>query len=438
MTSTPTNSPTSSDALAGFLLRHPRLERALPWVWRSRAGSPFLGLIARTLTRQARTQGLRSLIDELADGCPEDPAGDEFDQRFIAGFAASNASRDKWTAFIKGLSTLDPHIRKGLLRTWIQVAGLRQAQRKAQRLRDANAKLRRSYPFDAFVTPFGACNLSCVGCYTASQLGTQSARLDDLAYVVAELRRLHVAHIMLVGKGEPFFDQASRDLLFAITRRHRDILFSVYTNGTLIESADIDRLRARPNLVPIISVDGFQASNDARRGFGVFGLATSAMRAMKQAGLFFGYISTVFRENAVEITSQPFTDAMADLGCRFGLYSMFLTLGERTNQHMRLLEPERSQYADRLGQLQAAARIPVLDLDGLEAHVGCRAKHGATVSIDPISGHVTPCIRRPVSGADCNLLDGHRPGRLAEILASPAFVAFRSEESGSDCPAYGL
>lgn len=412
------------------------MDRVLPWLWNGRIGTPFVSLIASATARYARKNGIRSLVDEFAGVSCENHTDMDFDDQFIAGFATTADSRDKIATFIEDLSTLDPCVRKGLLRTWIRIAGLGHSHRQAQKIRDREAKVTRFYPLEATITPFGSCNLRCTGCYTADQLGGPSACFDDLDYIVTELRRLHVTHVLLVGKGEPFFDQASRDLLFGITRRNPNMLFSVYTNGTLIQEKDIARLRSTPNLVPLISIDGFRESNDTRRGLGVFQRATDAMRKMKQARLFFGYISTVFRDNQAEITSERFVAEMAELGCRFGMYSMFLTMGDNPYRSMRLLESELKRYNENFTRLQKVVRIPLLDIDGVESHVGCRAKHGSTVFIDALAGQVAPCIRQTISPPECNLFIDRHPGRLAEILASPFFTTFRAAKSIHTCPAY--
>jgi sulfatase maturation enzyme AslB (radical SAM superfamily) len=204
----------------------------------------------------------------------------------------------------------------------------------------------------------------------------------------------------------------------------------------LVEDADLDRLRAHPNLVLLVSLDGLAAHNDARRGAGVFRRVTETLRNMQRARLFFGFISTVYRANHVEVTSEAFVNAMAELGCRFGVTSLFLTVGESPHRPMRLLPAERAQYLERLAQLQPVSPIPVIDLDGVEAHVGCRAQHGLTVYVDAITGQVAPCIRHPVAAPDCNLFDAPRPGRLAEILASSCFAEFRAQPPFLRCPAF--
>jgi sulfatase maturation enzyme AslB (radical SAM superfamily) len=424
-----------TDRFAEFLLRHPLLERALPHVWQGRIGTPLVGMLAGAVAREVRTQGLSQIIDGFTDPCMVDE--NSFDDRFLLAFARTPASREKLVAFVEDLSTLDPRVRKGLLRTWIRMAGLGYAHRRAQKKRDEAADVVRCYPLDAAVTPFGSCNLRCTGCYAAGQLGSPSARFEDLDYVVAELSRFHVAHVLLVGRGEPFFDDASRALLFRTVRRNPHILFSVYTNGTLIQEKDVARLRRCPNLVPLVSLDGLRATNDARRGDGVFERATAAMRKMHDARLLFGFISTVFRANQAEVTGERFVAAMADLGCRFGVYSMFLT-GDCCHKPMSLLPAERQRYGEDLRCLQESARIPVLDIDGLENHVGCRAAFGSTVFIDAISGQVAPCIRVPASPPECNLFADRRAGRLADILASPFFQAFRARKFAHQCPAFDL
>ena len=375
---------------------------------------------------------MRAVVDAFAfDGA----TATDFEGRFLARLTRTEASRNRLAAFLSDLSGLHPKTKAGLLCAWVHAAGTTFVHREKLRLLDRREGVVRSHPLDAIVAAFGACNLSCQGCYTAPELGGSSASAADLDFILRELRRQHVAHVFLAGKGEPFFDGASRDLLFGTARRHRQLLFSVYTNGTTLDDADVARLRRAPNLIPLISVDGPEAVNDLRRGMGTFGKVTGAMRRLRDAGLLFGFVSTVFKGNHAAVLEPGFLQAMRACGCRFGGFSAFFSPDPRVALAMGLPRAERERFAQALATAQVASPLPLLDLDGAEAHVGCRARHGATLYIDALTGQVAPCVRDPRSPPGCSLFPHRRPGRLAEILDSEFFRAYRSVTTHT-CPAF--
>lgn len=83
------------------------------------------------------------------------------------------------------------------------------------------------------------------------------------------------------------------------------------------------------------------------------------------------------------------------------------------------------------------APIPLFDIDGVEAHFGCRAKHGATVYVAAISGRVSPCIRAPLACAGGAIYDPASRNRLSEILESEPFRQYRADCHGLEvCEAF--
>jgi hypothetical protein len=77
--------------------------------------------------------------------------------------------------------------------------------------------------------------------------------------------------------------------------------------------------------------------------------------------------------------------------------------------------------------------MPLIDLDEVEAQIGCRSRAGASVYVDAASGAVTPCIRMPFSPASCRLAP--EVGRtLGRVLEDPFFLRYRAP---STAPSFG-
>ena len=81
----------------------------------------------------------------------------------------------------------------------------------------------------------------------------------------------------LLAGGEPMM---RKDILEAVAEV-KDMIFPIFTNGTLIGPSYMDFLRKNLNMVPIISIEGTGMDTDERRGQGVFRRATPTLKTMQ-------------------------------------------------------------------------------------------------------------------------------------------------------------
>ena len=107
----------------------------------------------------------------------------------------------------------------------------------------------------------GACNLSCEGCY-ASKYSTQSDMPAALFQrVVDEAADMGVDLITVLG-GEPFI----RTDLLEVIAANPETDFQIFTNGTLVTPAHVERLAKLGNAALMLSIEGDERTTDARRG----------------------------------------------------------------------------------------------------------------------------------------------------------------------------
>ncbi|GAG13388.1 unnamed protein product, partial [marine sediment metagenome] len=119
-------------------------------------------------------------------------------------------------------------------------------------------------PFSIFSIT-GKCNLSCTGCYANLLHLSDRPELSNerIGRLLSEARDLGVS-IMLIAGGEPLL----REGLFDLTAQVPEILFLLFTNTTLLDDTVVERLKAQPHVVPILSLEGDETLTDARRGAG--------------------------------------------------------------------------------------------------------------------------------------------------------------------------
>lgn len=72
----------------------------------------------------------------------------------------------------------------------------------------------------------------------------------------------------VVGKGEPFLDDARGLALLGAIRRRRELYFTLATSALHLSPALCDAAARTPNVLLLLSIDGFEALHDERRGVG--------------------------------------------------------------------------------------------------------------------------------------------------------------------------
>ena len=133
------------------------------------------------------------------------------------------------------------------------------------------------------------CNLHCKGCYarsngiaeddTEQQKSTLSP--EQWQTIFTEAAGMGINFSLIAG-GEPFM---RKDILEKIAEV-KDMIFPIFTNGTLIGPSYIKFLKDHLNMVPIISIEGTAMGTDDRRGQGVFKRAIQSMEMLKAEDLF--------------------------------------------------------------------------------------------------------------------------------------------------------
>lgn len=302
---------------------------------------------------------------------------------------------------------------------------------KMQRLFEKSAKRRKEIleKEGLEVPPFlissiaTTCNLHCKGCYARSN-GIANDNADDSKPtltpsqwrdIFTEAASMGINFSLLAG-GEPMM---RRDILEQVAEV-KDMIFPIFTNGTLISPTNLKFLTEHLNMVPVISLEGTAAGTDERRGKGVFQRALLSMEMLKREQLFFGTSITVTTANMEQVTSHEFLDQLRGYGCKLVFYVEYvpteqgtehLALGdEQVVQMETVLEERRAEYDD----------IIFLSFPGDEKELGgCLASGRGFFHIGP-DGSAEPCPFSPFSDSNVAQID------LRQALQSPLFRKIRT------------
>ena len=126
------------------------------------------------------------------------------------------------------------------------------------------AKYNCNVPWAILLDPTSACNLRCTGCWAAEYGHNLSLDLDTLDSIIRQGKKLGTYMYIYTG-GEPM---VRKDDLIRLCELHPDCEFLSFTNGTLIDEAFCQEMLRVKNFIPSISLEGFEAANDGRRGSG--------------------------------------------------------------------------------------------------------------------------------------------------------------------------
>jgi len=311
-----------------------------------------------------------------------------------------------------------PRKRKGQLAELALRQALRRAEDRLNERRSRFVERSRSRLRWLVVATTDACNLRCTGCYAKPVWAHRHVAFARLEYLASEAERMGAEAFVVTGWGEPFFDRRDKANLSRLVRAHPGLMFAVFTNGTLITEEDLDAMKSLGNLILLLSLDGLEATNDARRGKQVFRRVEQTARQLNRRGVIFGISTTVTSAKYKEVTSVEFTDAVREWGAFWVLYLRFSAYPIHGEGAWLALDNEQVlAYYRLLAAARESQPMPLIDADKSEALLGgCQAQQGSLAFVDAVSGRVAPCVKLPFAPPSHNLFDDTSPGRLAELL----------------------
>ena len=287
---------------------------------------------------------------------------------------------------------------------------------------------------NAFIPPFliasvtSLCNMNCKGCYVrgigscgdaADEMITAGEMMTagDWRSIFRQAKDLGICFVIVVG-GEPLL----RPDVLKCAAEFPEILFPVFTNGSLMTDEYYELFDKHRNLVPILSLEGGRAATDERRGEGTFSQLLGSMDEMQQRGLLFGASITATTENLRDVTDADFVTDMQKLGCRAVFYVDYVS----TADDDKALEPgdnERGYMKETISRFREDyPEMIFISFPGDEkASGGCLAAGRGFFHINAYGG-AEPCPFSPYS--DVNVKDTP----LSDVMESKLFRALR--ESG--------
>jgi len=231
------------------------------------------------------------------------------------------------------------------------------------------------------------CNLNCKGCYASKRMkeGHEELSLERIDQLFHEASELGIGVIMIAG-GEPLMRP---EILWAASE-YRDIIFPVFTNGSMLNPGSISYFKQNRNLVPILSIEGNRDFTDQRRGDGMHARVIHAMEQLQKTRRLFGMSVTLTRENFEEVTHHRWLQKHHNMGS--GLFFLVEYVPQSENElHLCLTEEQKEVLQERLIALRKQIPALFVSLPGDESkYGGCLAAGRGFIHVSA-DGSLEPC-----------------------------------------------
>ena len=277
-------------------------------------------------------------------------------------------------------------------------------------------------PWAILLDPTSACNLHCKGCWAAEYGNKLNLTFDEIDDIIRQGKEMGTYFYIYTG-GEPLVRK--KDLI-KLCEKHNDAIFMCFTNATLIDEEFANDMLRVKNFVPVISVEGYEETTDARRGQGTFQKVHKAMALLKSKRLPFGTSICYTSQNIETVSSEEYLDQLVEWGAFFAWYFHYMPVGNDAVPEL-LPNPEQREFMyHRIRDIRATKPIFAMDFQNDGEYVGGCIAGGRRYLHINANGDCDPCVFIHYSNANI------RDMSLLDVLHSPIFMAYHDGQPFND------
>lgn len=279
----------------------------------------------------------------------------------------------------RSLTELSPRILYKAFRLWVWKGGFALSAYK-KRLKNGDL-----FPPFLFFALTNACSLSCRGCWNR-WVNPESLDPEDVERTIRTCADQSAWFHTFLG-GEPLMYPE----IWKIIQKHPECYFQIITNAQILDHQAIEKIQKWGNITPLISIDGFARSNDARRGEGSFRAATDACRELQKKRILYGVATVVNALNFDEVLSEQYVDYFIKTGAMYLWYYIYRPVGSDPAPDLALDADQIVAFRRRL--LDLRKKMPIILIDtywDAKGKAVCPAVKGLGFHIGP-KGGIEPC-----------------------------------------------
>ena len=146
------------------------------------------------------------------------------------------------------------------------------------------------------------------------------------------------------------------------------------------------------NLVPAISLEGFEEATDDRRGNGVYQKVIHAMELLRKKKLIYGISCCYTSANYNSITSEEFYDSLIDLGAYFVWYFHYMPVGNNAAPQLLPTPEQRIGVYEKIRKYRATKPLFAMDFQNDAEYVGGCIAGGRRYLHINANGDIDPCV----------------------------------------------
>ena len=241
--------------------------------------------------------------------------------------------------------------------------------------------------FTILISPTMRCNLKCEGCYANKYKREDDLPVKFFEKIITQGKKMGVILYTILG-GEPFLLWPE---LQQIIKKHQDVYFQIFTNGTIINEEIAEDLEKLGNAVVEFSLEGFIDATNSRRQKGVFEKVMTAMDILKKHGVPFGCSCCVTSRNVKEVMSDEFLDLLLKKGALVVWYFLYMPVGGAAEPKLMPTPEQREWMKNRGAEIRKTKAIFIIDFWNDAPYVrGCIA--GRLFIHINSNGDIEPCI----------------------------------------------
>jgi MoaA/NifB/PqqE/SkfB family radical SAM enzyme len=275
------------------------------------------------------------------------------------------------------------------------------------------------------------CNMNpfCRGCYAAMFPKIDDPSVKEIDRLIDEVVELGTSVVVFSG-GEPLLRELD---LVEVIRKHPQLSFAIFTNGTLITEETPRRfLASGAPVMFFVSLEGFKETTDRRRNPGTFEKVVDSINVLRRAKFPFAFSVTATRENYSEAMSEEFIDFLKSQECLAALYFVYKPVGLNPQDDLRLTDEQKQQMREAIERFRREGMLIFSPEDFLaKERIGCIAGEGY-VSVTA-RGELQPCVFIHAADPEIKLF-GEGRQTFSEALTSSSLIrACQSAQSDSRC-----
>lgn len=304
---------------------------------------------------------------------------------------------------IKNITGIAKNFYLGDLKGQAFIIKLIASVKKSSDLRKKHEKNETHIPPFLIASITSDCNLFCTGCYSrangaCSNINENSENKEmtgeEWSRIFKEASDIGVSFILLAG-GEPFM----RPEIIMEAANYKNMVFPIFTNGTLINEVHIEFFDKNRNMIPVLSIEGDAIRTDDRRGKGVADKVWEVAEQLKSRNILYGTSITVTSENRKKVLEQQFITGIKEMGCGLVFFVEYVPI-EKGTENLMLSEDDLKELQHDLNLLRTDNKnkgIILLSFPGdEEAMGGCLAAGRGFFHINS-GGEAEPCPFSPYS-----------------------------------------